>query len=871
MERKAFLDQEPPPGYVAGVGRGATGFTTSADTAPVRFESNFGTEDADGDEHGMLAVKRRTDDDDEADEIYEAIEKRLERRRKKREASEEAETGVVKIETGNGTITSKFLLLKLQLALVSALEWLSLPEVGDLTRRNKRQRILEQQLQRTYAAPDTLVAGSDRGFRGTANEKNENTDSLLEELEADAVQRVDMERSRQILASLRKTEPGKADLWIASARLEAQAKNFEAAKKLIVEGCNRVPHSEQVWLESIKIHRKSSESTKLCKFIVNEALRLNSSSEALWFQAAELENPADLLSRRKIFMKALEFLPSSSKLWKALIDLETDDEDVKRLLQKATQLCPEDWSLWLALLKLSSYTDSKKVLNSARKQLPKNPHVWVAALQLEERENANISEQKLHKMLLKGFDELTKHEYSHEVEFWLEQAVEAEKNGFPQTAKAIVGNVFRLVSQNESRINELFQLADKLSRLEAPSCAIHAYDLLTQENPNNISCWTRLFAMLRDGEKEDKQSLLQFYEKAISSNPGTEVLRLMYAKDAWVACSDIPLARTILEKADDDFPRSEKIYLARLKLEVSQKNYEIAYEVAAKCLKDAPDVSVRLWYKYIHLLRFCQFKLLPFAKQISLTELCDEALSNFPENPKLYLQKAQILEELEEVQSARETLSIGFRKCPESAELAIYLAKLDIKLGAVSRARSLLDTAILKNPKSASLWAAKVQLELDQGDMVSARQLTNRGRQQFPSAASIWLQYLKMIPKMSHRKNAFLDALKETSNSPEILLGIGVFFWIDGLIAKAKAWFDRALNADKYNGDAWGWSYSFFDRQGLESDKESLIAKLTPHFEKINKGETWIRIAKDYKNFEKGPSEIVQLVAEALLTTTVAS
>lgn len=313
MERKAFLDQEPPPGYVAGVGRGATGFTTSADTGPVRFESEFGTEDED---RGVLALKGNVEDE-EADEIYEAIEKRLEKRRKRKE--QDAEDGVVKIETGSGTITSEFLDLKSQLASVLALEWASLPEVGDLTRRNKRQRLLEQQLQRTYAAPDVLIAGSGAGFRNDEHEVNENTESLLEELEADAAQRFDVDRSRQILASLRKTEPNKADLWIASARLEEQAKNFEAAKKLIVEGCNRAPHSELVWLESIKIHRKSSESTKLCKYIINEALRLNSESELLWLQAMELENPADVISRRKILMKALEFLPrtpsSGRRLW----------------------------------------------------------------------------------------------------------------------------------------------------------------------------------------------------------------------------------------------------------------------------------------------------------------------------------------------------------------------------------------------------------------------------------------------------------------------------------------------------------------------------------------------------------------------------
>lgn len=875
MERKAFLDQEPPPGYVAGVGRGATGFTTSADTGPVRFESNFGTEGGllDSSEHGVLSLKKRTDEDDEADEIYEAIEKRLEGRRKRKDKEDEDELDVVKIETGTGTITSEFLLLKSQLALVSAQEWASLPDVGDLTRRNKRQRLLEQQLQRTYAAPDMLISGSGSGFRNDNKQEeasNENTESLIEELEADAAQRVDIERSRKILASLRKTEPNKADLWIASARLEEQAKNFDQAKKLIVEGCNRVPHSAEVWLESIKIHRKSSESTKLCKFIINEALRLNSESEELWFQAVDLENPADTISRRKILMKALEFLPSNPKLWKSLVELESDDEDVKRILLKATQLCPDDWELWLGLLRLSSYADSKKVLNSARKQLPKNPHVWVTALKLEERENDKVGEEKLSKMLSKGFQELEKHDFSHDNDFWLEEAAKSEDEGFPSTAKVIVENTYSLIPQDDSRITELFKIADKLAKASASKCAIHAYDLLTKEYPNNISCWTRLFRSLKEGNFAKPKQFYLFYEKATHANSTVEVLHLMYAKYAWVDCSDIPKARDILERAALEFPRSEKVHLARFKFEVQTSSYKSAFDYAKGTLDKAPDLSPKLWYKYIHLLRFCQFKKLDFTQNVSILGTCDEALSNFPENPKLYLQKAQVLEDAEELRPAREVLSIGSRKCTTSVHIWINLAKVDTKMGALSRARSLLDTAILENPKSPLLWSAKIQLELEQKDIITARQLINRARQQFPSSPEIWLHHLTMIPKMSHRKNAFLDALKQTSNASEILLGIGVFFWIDGQFAKAKAWFDRALNADKLNGDAWGWAYCFLEKQGNEADRKKLIGELSQHFELINKGDKWTQTVKDPRNLDKRPGEILQLVSTALLSTSVA-
>jgi len=35
-QRKVFLGQAAPPGYVPGLGRGATGFTTRSDIGPAR-------------------------------------------------------------------------------------------------------------------------------------------------------------------------------------------------------------------------------------------------------------------------------------------------------------------------------------------------------------------------------------------------------------------------------------------------------------------------------------------------------------------------------------------------------------------------------------------------------------------------------------------------------------------------------------------------------------------------------------------------------------------------------------------------------------------------------------------------------------------
>lgn len=91
MERKSFLDQEAPEGYVAGLARGAVGFRTS--TSPDSFNRGIAIvqneeeeEDEDNNnktttqlnEDGILSTKKRgkeDEDDEEADRIYNEIEK----------------------------------------------------------------------------------------------------------------------------------------------------------------------------------------------------------------------------------------------------------------------------------------------------------------------------------------------------------------------------------------------------------------------------------------------------------------------------------------------------------------------------------------------------------------------------------------------------------------------------------------------------------------------------------------------------------------------------------------------------------------------------------------------------------------------------
>lgn len=116
MQRRNFLNEEAPANYVAGLGRGATGFTTRSDIGPARegpseeaikaalarraeqlgqpaptaYGADKKKDDDDDDDRfadmenevGLFASGAYDEDDEEADRIYASVEERMAKRRK---------------------------------------------------------------------------------------------------------------------------------------------------------------------------------------------------------------------------------------------------------------------------------------------------------------------------------------------------------------------------------------------------------------------------------------------------------------------------------------------------------------------------------------------------------------------------------------------------------------------------------------------------------------------------------------------------------------------------------------------------------------------------------------------------------------------
>lgn len=97
-------------------------------------------------------------DDQEADDIYESVERKMdERRRARREKREREEEEKARKE--RPPISEQFLDLKRGLSAVSEEQWTNLPEVANLT--GKRRKKMEDRFAgRAFVVPDSVLVGA---------------------------------------------------------------------------------------------------------------------------------------------------------------------------------------------------------------------------------------------------------------------------------------------------------------------------------------------------------------------------------------------------------------------------------------------------------------------------------------------------------------------------------------------------------------------------------------------------------------------------------------------------------------------------------------------------------------------------------------
>ena len=943
--RRDFLNQPAPENYVAGLGRGATGFTTRSDLGPARegpseeqmkellakraqqlgaapptaygaFEKKDNDDDDNNERYqdpenevGLFANGAYDRDDDEADRIYQEVDEKMDRRRKirrsvpslnflapsrpmleaynlsfpflveqitdlkpvdsYREAREKQEKE--EYERNNPKISAQFADLKRSLAGVTDDDWASIPEVGDLTGKNKRAK--QNRQQRFYAVPDSVIAGAQAagqldtkinddgaangdGGDGTmtnfadigaardkvlkvrldqaasGNDTTGGTSTNIDpkgyltslsksEIQAEGFEVGDVKRVRVLLESVIKTNPKHAPGWIAAARLEEFAGKTVAARNVIARGCEYCPKSEDAWLENIRLNDNHN-----AKIIAANAIKNNDRSTRLWIEAMRLE--ANPQAKKRVLRRALDHIPQSVAIWKEAVNLEEDPADARLLLAKATEVIPLSIELWLALARLETPENAQTILNKARKAVPTSYEIWIAAARLQEQTgNADkVNVMKRAVMSLVKLSAMLKREE------WLTEAEKCEEEGAILTCGAIIRETlgYGLDEDDDRKETWMDEAKQSMGRERYETArAIYAYTL--RVFPTSKSTW--LAASELERNHGTKEALWQLLEKAVEACPHSEVLWMQLAKEKWLAGS-MDEARRVLAKAFNQNPGNEDIWLAAVKLEADSNVTEKARELLRAARQEAG--TDRIWIKSVAFER-------NLGDNDSALDLVNQGLQLFPAAAKLWMQKGQIYEAAGKIPQAREAYAMGTRQCQKSVSLWILFSRLEEKAGLVVKARSVLDRARLAIPKNAQLWTESVRVERRANNIAQAKVLMAQALQQIPNSGLLWSESIWHLEPRTQRKPRSLEAIKKVDNDPILFVTVARIFWGERKLDKAASWFEKAIILDSDLGDTWTWYYKFLLQHGTEEKQKEVREKCS--LSEPKHGELWQEIAKD--------------------------
>ncbi|EGF80860.1 hypothetical protein BATDEDRAFT_29905 [Batrachochytrium dendrobatidis JAM81] len=917
------MSKPAPPNYIAGLGRGANSFTTRSDIGPARenapddgaalaaaqaategrrIPGKRGEDDGEGpsgvdpseqyqdpdQERGLFNTAPYEADDEEADHIYEQIERTMDERRKARREAREREE-LERYRRERPKIQQQFVDLKRGLATMSEDEWAAIPEVGDMVRKKGASGKKSGLAERYTAVPDSVLLGAasrsqlvqsidasgngaasvmsnlgadtgrtDFAQFGQARDKvlglklDQVSDSVsgqttidpkgyLTDLSSVIIKSdseiSDIKKARTLLRSVTTTNPKHAPGWIAAARLEEHAGKLSAARDVISRGCDECPVNEDVWLEAARLNTIDN-----AKIILANAARMIPQSVKIWLRACDLET--DPKAQKRVLRRALEYIPNSVKIWKAAVSLEADPEDARILLSRAVECVPLSVELWLALARLESYENARKVLNKARQAIPTSHEIWVGAAKLEEQ-NGNL--RMVDKVIERSVSKLTEVGTNLEREQWLTEAESCERDGFVGVAESIVRCTIDIGIEEDDYKQTWIDDAEGCISRSAYATARAIYTHALKVFPNKKSVWRQAaFFEKAHGTRESLEELLQ---RAVRYCPQAEVLWLMGAKEKWLS-GDIEAAKSILSNAFAANPNSEQIWLAAIKLEVETGEYHRARVLLASARERAD--TERVWMKSAVLER-------QQGRFQDAIELLNQGIQKFPLFSKLWVIKGQILDEdLEDIENARDNYAQALKRIPKSVVLWLLASRLEEKAGLPIKARATLEKARIMNAKVPEFWCEAIRVEVRAGNAPMAKALLAKSLQDCPTSGLLWSEAILMEAR-PQRKARSADALKKCENDPMVVATIARLFWAERKLDKARNWFNRAVKTNPDLGDSWGWWYKFELTHGTAEQQLEVMNRCV--LAEPRHGTIWQQESKRMQNVGKKTDEILKLVA----------
>mmetsp|Transcript_6442 Transcript_6442/g.12114 ORF Transcript_6442/g.12114 Transcript_6442/m.12114 type:complete len:978 (+) Transcript_6442:32-2965(+) len=801
---------QPPPGYVAGLGRGAVGFTTRSDIGPAQAPSggvdappgfagaaaagaekktatNYGDANFDkfsGFNENLFGGGRMDAEDIEADKVYAAIDRRMDSKRKLRR-EERVKKEIEEYRKKRPKIQEQFRDLKRELNGLSEADWESIPEPLDYSRRNRKKAV---RIQTFTPVPDKILrqAGLGAGQQQYASGMSTPVSGMMTPAGWSTPTGFMTPGARSGWATPAGWQTpsgiGLRSGWATPAGYSTPAgyqtpggatpgasrKDLtqlgRARDKMLGIKLDRVADSVtgQTVIDpkgyltdlnsSVRVQSSSDlQDIKKARLLLKSVITTNPKHGPGWIAAARLEQETGkLIAARNLIMKGCETVPKCDDVWLEAAKMHSK-ENAKAILAKAIRYIPTSKKVWLAACKLEETIDAKKaVLRRALELIPHSVDLWKAAVELENPDDARV-------MLSRAVELVPT-----SVELWIALArLETYKN-----ARKVLNRARKAIPTEP-------QIWITASKLEEAHGNIQNVETIINKAVTSLAAHQVVIDRdywLQEAEKAEKSdskiTCQAIVRTTISIGIDPQDYKNTWLNDAelYQSRGSVETTRAIYAKLLITYPGKRKIWEKAAQFERQHGDTNSLDALLKKAVQFCPNAEV-LW--------------LMWAKEKWVSgdvegarEILKQAFAANTDAEEVWVAAVKLEVETKEFTRARKLLSKA-RERASTERIWMKSAVLERRLGNIEVCQKLLEDGTLRYPTFDKMWMMLGQLHSAKGDTDTARKVYKQAVKKCPKSTALWLCYanLEIDAKQYSRARSLLETARmRIPKDPELWL-----------------------------------------------------------------------------------------------------
>lgn len=197
----------------------------------------------------------------------------------------------------------------------------------------------------------------------------------------------DINGAREILLKAFASNPENEQIWLAAVKLEAETKEYDAARKLL-RMAQKKCSTPKVWMKSA-VFERSLNNTEEVLNLLKKGLKIYKDFDKLWMMKAQYyEQSRDRFSSLKTLKESVKYVPFSENVWLEYARLEVANGSINRaraVLETARSKIPRSDKLWLASCELELKTNTQQaVLSKALLECPTSGRLWSFSIECEQ-------------------------------------------------------------------------------------------------------------------------------------------------------------------------------------------------------------------------------------------------------------------------------------------------------------------------------------------------------------------------------------------------------------------------------------------------------------------------------------------------------